>query len=361
MNDDYFDTILAMEQRRELSHEWVSVFGKVPRRLFVPDTVWVGDEVEGFERTDRREDPERWANLVDADTPLVTQLSPDGAPTSSSSMPLVVAEMFNHLDVIPGQRALNLGTGTGWTAGLLAQYLGSDNVVTVEVDQDVARQADDLLKAARLHPLSVVGDAAAGYPQGAPFQRTLATFAVRDVPFVWVQQTDGVIVTPWGNGMSNNALLRLESDGRVAVGPVVDTASFMWMRAQTPRPRIYGEDGAVTDLDMDPREVFADSDRLFAIGLRVPGCRYSVGWGEGDQAQECTLWLSDGAGSWARAEYAPGATPWAVQAGPRQLWDEVRAAFEWWQHMGSPRLKQFGLTVTADGQSAWVGDPGNLI
>jgi hypothetical protein len=36
----------------------------------------------------------------------------------------------------------------------------------------------------------------------------------------------------------------------------------------------------------------------------------------------------------------------------------TRCALEWWQRMGSP---QFGLTVTADGQSAWVGDPNHLV
>lgn len=45
------------------------------------------------------------------------------------------------------------------------------------------------------------------------------------------------------------------------------------------------------------------------------------------------------------------------QGGPRRLWDEVEAAYSWWQQAGQPQPWRFGLTVTPGGQHAWLDDP----
>jgi protein-L-isoaspartate O-methyltransferase len=56
-------------------------------------------------------------------------------------MPAVVFTMLGHLDPQAGERILEIGTGTGWTAGLLVHQLGDDQVVSVEVDSVVADTA----------------------------------------------------------------------------------------------------------------------------------------------------------------------------------------------------------------------------
>lgn len=58
---------------------------------------------------------------------------------------------------------------------------------------------------------------------------------------------------------------------------------------------------------LDPRAVVADVHERFAVGPRAPKCRYSPGWGSGDEADECTRWLSDGT-SWGSADSIPGHT-----------------------------------------------------
>lgn len=44
-------------------------------------------------------------------------------------------------------------------------------------------------------------------------------------------------------------------------------------------------------------------------------------------------------------------------AGPRPVWDEVKAAWHWWDHSGRPDYERFGLTVTAEGHTAWLDTP----
>jgi hypothetical protein len=49
------------------------------------------------------------------------------------------------------------------------------------------------------------------------------------------------------------------------------------------------------------------------------------------------------------------------QSGRRRLWDEVETAFRWWQDQGRPGFQRFGLTVTADGQVAWLDEPSHVL
>ncbi|MGH3925597.1 MAG: hypothetical protein ACRDTT_22525 [Pseudonocardiaceae bacterium] len=93
--------------------------------------------------------PGQWRELAVGDDFVITQVD-DGNPvggdvgdliTSSVSMPRMVALMLKHLDVHGGERVLEIGTGTGWNAALLAHRLGADCVTTIEVDPQVGTRA----------------------------------------------------------------------------------------------------------------------------------------------------------------------------------------------------------------------------
>lgn len=92
-----------------LSADWEETFRAVPRDRFTPARIH-----HGGEWIDSETSPARWAELADSDLPLVTQLY-EGTeiPSSSSSMPTVVATMLRQLDVAEGMRVLEVGTGTG--------------------------------------------------------------------------------------------------------------------------------------------------------------------------------------------------------------------------------------------------------
>ncbi|MGQ0773807.1 MAG: methyltransferase domain-containing protein, partial [Pseudonocardiales bacterium] len=188
-----------------LTGQWKAGFDATPRHLFVPDQALVsvnGQKVP----IDRRSDPDAWINAVYQDVAIITQVDDgtnhgSGLHTSSCSMPQVVLSMLTALDVSDGNRVLEIGTGTGYNAALLAHRLGSENVTSVEIDPDIAAQArTNLAKVNR--PVTVVtGDGVAGYPAGAPFDRIISTASTLagQMPYAWVQQTTpgGVILTPW--------------------------------------------------------------------------------------------------------------------------------------------------------------------
>jgi protein-L-isoaspartate O-methyltransferase len=133
----------------DLTPDWRSSFLAVPRQRFIPDVIW--REVDDVMRPVRRaDDPDRWLELVSGKDSVVTQVD-DGAPagpgdsgdlpTSSASMPSVVAAMLKHLDVHGGERVCEIGTGTGWNAALLAHRLGAQRVTTIEIDPLLSRCA----------------------------------------------------------------------------------------------------------------------------------------------------------------------------------------------------------------------------
>ncbi|WP_020553891.1 rRNA adenine N-6-methyltransferase family protein [Embleya scabrispora] len=349
--------------------DWDGVFADTPRRSYVPAAVWGNDDV----RIDRDTDPEAWAEAVAADIPLVTQMDdgmPGGSliPTSSSSQPSLVRHMLEQLDVDPSHDILEIGTGTGWSTALLATALTAGRVTSIEVDPLVAIQAQKSLHDADLKPSLIVGDGLLGYREGAPYHRLIATMAVRNVPYAWVEQVrpKGVILTPWGTAFHNSGLLRLvvAADG-TASGRFVGNVNFMWARSQRPRfetRRFVGDviadpsAGRVRHMTTDPRprqEEHAD----FAIGLRLPDVEQRTFFGSGAHAGEFTTWYADGQ-SWASVDYVPDAPSFEVnEGGPRDLWREIEAAYQAWRARGEPPREEHGLTVTVDGQWTWHDGP----
>ncbi len=362
--DGYDALVSALVARGVIAREWQDAFRRVPRARFIPDRVWSEPVAAG--PVDRADDPARWARLVASDVPLATKLDAAGVPTSSSSMPYMVATMLGHLDVPDGGRVLEIGAGTGWNAALLCARLGSDRVTSVEVDPQVAEAAAARLSAAGFAPRLVVGDGAAGDPAGGPYDAIIATCALRRVPPAWLAQVrpGGTIVAPFGTAFRNGCLLRLtaRADG-TAAGRFVDDAAFMWMgpwRGPGDLMRhVRRRDRAVAGAtDLDPRQVLGD-DAAHAVGLLAPGIWRSVGRGQGEAARELTLWLVDpDSDSWAAIDYEPGRSAFETLAyGPRATHEEVRAAHAWWREAGAPQRFRFGLTAGPSGHHCWLDHP----
>ena len=373
--DQYARLLADLSEAGELGAEWRGAFERAPRSAFVPDTIWLPDDTErrGYRQVVRAVDAAAWTDAVNADDVVVTQLDDGngdgpGISTSSASMPSLVAGMLRHLDVAEGHRVLDVGTGTGWTAALLSARIGGKQVSTVEVDADVAAAAEVRLNARGFFPRCVTGDGAKGHVGGAPFDRVHSTAAVQRVPGAWVAQTrpGGVIVTPWGTPYCNAGLVKLtvDADGGLGQGRFVGNVSFMWLRDQRPAAEPEApEPVRVSASAMDPELALEDVDSAFAIGLRVPGARYSHRWVEPDRPATYRMVLHDPEGSWASVRYRDWGRAGAVrQSGPRSLWDEVVQARGWWEGQGRPELTRFGVTVTAEGQQrVWLDNPGKSV
>ncbi|MBB1258811.1 methyltransferase domain-containing protein [Streptomyces alkaliterrae] len=350
-----------------LPEAWRDAVLSVPRELFLPETIEVGEEI-----VSRRTSPERWRQLAYGDVALVTQVN-DGAstgvggyrlPTSSSSMPTVMLEMLELLDVHVGQRALELGAGTGLNACWLAHRLGSEQVTSVDIDGALVEQAVRNAAAAGYKPTFVCGDGAQGWPAGAPYDRVIATYTVPEVPYAWVDQAPGGrIVTPWGGSFCYYAYAVLDVVDGVGRGRFTGSPAFM--RTRTGRPHRgflsdflhHLDEGTESVTTLNPYDLAGDFDALFYVGLALPDAWYHLVEAD-DGSGEATLWLlADDRSSWAAAEYAPDRREYIVdQYGPRRLWDEAEAAYRAWEAWGRPDRDRAGLTVDPSGQRVWLDD-----
>ncbi|MEV6729366.1 protein-L-isoaspartate(D-aspartate) O-methyltransferase [Streptomyces sp. NPDC051364] len=371
----------ALVQSGALHSDWLPTYKAVPRDLFVPDRIWPGipDGTRQNPLVDRTTDPHAWFRAVFSDIPLTTQWDDgnhagDGlgtTPSSSSSQPHMVFSMLADLDVRDGHRVLEIGTGTGWNAGLLSHRLGPGNVVSIEFDPEVAKGAGRNLRAADLSPLVIVGDGRLGYAGGAPYDRVIATCSIGEVPSAWVEQTatGGVIVAPWGTVYGGEAIVRLTVNGDgTASGRFTRSSAFMRLRQQRQnlpphdaylQGQQWPADGERSTTTLSPAEVGGWLEQ-FVIGLRMPGAFWRV---ERYEDGAYTLWThSTDTKSWASADYEPGRQEYeVVQSGPRKLWDETEAAYRWWEQQGRPTFERFGLTTDSNGGRAWLDSPNNLV
>jgi protein-L-isoaspartate(D-aspartate) O-methyltransferase len=353
-----------------LGQSWRSAFLAVPREVFIPEMIWrdVGDELVPLRR---RDEPAEWLQQAYGPHYVVTQVD-DGAPagpggrgrvaTSSASRPDIVALMLEAGRVETGMRVLEIGTGTGYTAALLAERLGAHNVTTIEVDPQLAARARAALSTAGYGAVTVItGDGAQGYPPGAPFDRVLSTVAAPQVPYSWVAQTSpgGLVATPWNSAYKPAGLLSLTvgPDGTATGGLVNTTISFMPLRDQRiDRPAVAdvvreSDIPERSHTDVHPADLCNGDDAPFAIALEVPGCHREYQAATGDDGRWCVWFLDAGSRSWARFDYQPGADRWPVrQFGPRRLFDEVTAAYQRWTHAGQPGVTRWRFILTPEGQ-----------
>ncbi|WP_407565211.1 methyltransferase domain-containing protein [Streptomyces sp. 184] len=361
----------VLSKTRALGEGWVAAFGAVDRAAFLPPVVWVDDPVAGVLRVDRRVEPARWYRYVDANCAVATRR---GALPGPLSVPSVVMGMLRDLDVRPGMRVLHVGTGSGWVAGLLAHRLGSDRVVTVDIDGRVADAARRRLHAAGLRPTVLHGDGTRGDPSGAPFDRVISTYGLPSIPGAWVEQVrpGGVILALWETPFSGQRApvkLVVESEGKSAGGDFLRSLEFMRARGS------YGPRSGHAEYvpASSPASVRRSLTRLtaedltgcgpypaqcFVLGLVVPAVTHTARrLADGSVTARFSSLRRDR--SWATVTWAFDGGPGAVcQHGERSLWDEVQEALHWWESEERPSADCFGLTVHIDGtHTVWLDEP----
>jgi protein-L-isoaspartate(D-aspartate) O-methyltransferase len=124
------------------------------------------------------------------------------------SQPYIVAAMSAAARVQPGDRALEVGAGSGYQAAILA-YLGAQ-VYTVERNPQLADTARERLARLGFASIEVIcGDGSEGYPAAAPFQVILVTAAAPAVPQPLLDQLalEGRLVIPVGDLRHQDLLL----------------------------------------------------------------------------------------------------------------------------------------------------------
>ena len=160
----------------------LDIMGTVPRHLFVPEA-----------------ERERAYN----DTPL-----PIGHG-QTISQPYIVAFMTQELDIEPGHRVLEIGTGSGYQAAVLGAL--AKEVYSIEIVAPLAERARQILKSLGYRNINVrAGNGYLGWPEHAPYDRIMVTAAPDEVPAALVQQlkVGGLMAIPVGTGVQELLILR---------------------------------------------------------------------------------------------------------------------------------------------------------
>ena len=132
------------------------------------------------------------------------------------SQPYIVAAMTEMLDPKPEDRALEIGTGSGYQAAVLAQLV--KHVYTIEVVEPLGKQAQARLAELGCRNVTVrIGDGYEGWPEQAPFDEILLTAAPPDVPQKLIDQLKpgGRLVAPVGTGWQELVVIDKDAKGRV--------------------------------------------------------------------------------------------------------------------------------------------------
>lgn len=129
--------------------------------------------------------PEELQEVAYDDRPLPIGLG------QTISQPSLVARMTDLLDVRPDSRVLEIGTGSGYQAAVLAHL--TPHVFTIEVLPELAERAGVLLRSLGYESIRFrTGDGAIGWPEEAPFDRVLLTCAAEGLPpALWEQLKPG--------------------------------------------------------------------------------------------------------------------------------------------------------------------------
>jgi methyltransferase of ATP-grasp peptide maturase system len=357
------------------TNAWHHAFVAVPRQLFLPALFRQTPDNSAWELV-TREHPEQ-LGLIYRDQTWVTQLDGDetktaraakgdsvtGTPSSSSTAPGLMALMLEALELHGDERVLEIGTGTGYNAALLAERLGNNHVTTVDVDPSLTRQAEQALTRAGYAPTVITGDGRVGYAGNAPYDRVIATCAASTVPRAWIDQTrpSGLVLTNLFRDLGGGVLVRLtvSSSGSASGRILPDYGGFMSVRNQQQQSILdrfrdadhqAGECRLTTvSLGGHDEEPYAFLVALFMPGVQPFGFRPSEG--------RLQQWLFASDGSWACHRIESGTVE---QYGERRLWDEIEAIRLLWLQLGQPTRDRFGLTVNSDGVHAlWLDNPGS--
>lgn len=360
----------SLRRERVLSDpDWIAAFTAVPRHVFLRR--FFTPEEAGW-RAITESDP-GWLDQIYSDEVLVTQLDGNtnrwetarkqdpvtGLPTSSSSMPSIMAIMLEELLVLDGHNVLEIGTGTGYNAALLCHRLGPRRVSTVDVDEQLVRSAQTALAKCGYHPRCAVADGAEGFAERAPFDRVLLTCSLSRFPPALLEQTrPGGYVVSTLNRPIGAGLVRLtvhgpdRGSGRVLPGD----GRFMPLRAhrlataeELLARRSASETSTATGIPISA-VLNTTSPFEFFAGFALPGV---VPVSDPDSPG---TYLLHSDGSWALHYPADGGYA-VLQGGPRRLWDRVEREYSLWRALGKPTRERFGVSVTPGAQEFWLDSP----
>ncbi|MGH3906796.1 MAG: methyltransferase domain-containing protein, partial [Pseudonocardiaceae bacterium] len=197
------------------SPQWRGVFCAVPRHELVPE-IYLQDEHGQWRPAEAG--TAQWWDLVYSDTTVITSVLPNSqgilVPVSSSTKPGLMLRMLEALDIRDGMRVLEIGTGSGYNAGLLSARLGVQHVFSVDLRPELVELARDRLARLGYRPMLAARDGTEGLAEHAPYDRIIVTCGMPFIPAAWITQLapGGLLLVDLEGPLSAGNLIALRRD-----------------------------------------------------------------------------------------------------------------------------------------------------
>ncbi|MEV4752861.1 methyltransferase domain-containing protein [Streptosporangium sp. NPDC049248] len=343
---------------------WRDAVASTPRHRFVP--AWWTWSDGHWELRHGPADEEAWLEAAYRDRTLVTRIGtfhadqakahdePTGRPTSSSTLPGLVVQMYRHARIGDEDTVLDVGTGSGYGTALLCHRFGAGRVTSIDVDAYVTSAASERLTAIGHTPRVSPVDATGEIP--GTFDRIVTMVSVRPIPISWLSALNpGGRLTTTIAGTSLIVSATKTDDGGAAGQVERDWAMFMKTRTGADySPGLAdlvetahvadGEDVStgrypVIDIEENAWELRS------MLEIMAPGIEHD--YRENGDTRIALMMHEDG--SWARAEQTGREPPTVHQGGPRRLWDVLDEARDHWLWEGSLPLYGAVVRISPDG------------
>ncbi len=347
-------------------------FNSIPRHAFI-DQFYIRDGTNSFLKRHLIQAPpladaKSWLEAVYANDALITAISEFGTHSSSSSAPDVMAHMLEALDVHPGLRVLEIGTGTGYNAALLAHIVGDPRLVfSVEIDPRLAQQAQQRIdRVVGIGTTIHTGNGLDGYPLAAPFDRIIATGSCHGIPHSWLEQLGegGILVMNLRGKIGTGSLLQIQKQSTkgAAHGSFLGYSAFIELRVsiEAPSPAIpallFKYSGRpitakipLSQSEFDP-ELLWEIDFVFLLQLEFP--RAYLCSIQKQSIDAPTLCLIDEQSQTMVMFYPTEQdTARVVEIkGEPQTWEKIYCAYRLWLDLERPKVSDYLIDIDESGK-----------
>ena len=358
------------EKNDSLSEEIIQAFRVVPRHLFVDhyylhehggSRVWTKHE---------QNDPVAWYEHIYSDCALVTRVDEYGRTLSSSSQPGVMASMLQALDVQPGMHILEVGTGSGYNAALLAHLVGDPHLITtIDIDADAIAKAKYIIPQVVGKGMTIAkADGSNGYDANAPYDRIIVTASTPTIPSAWREQLipEGILVGILQPKFAMlGGLLKARKSGEALKGYILQTASFMELR-----PVVYDKRKIQIDfraslfasfpfeaLLFQPQSIYDDHAFTFFLYYDFPGLYVFQ--------KEDALFYYQEASPQGYVIFRQKPTLQVELRGDAavacSLWNRLIRAYSFWERVGQPAITQYLLEMDSKCQTLSLHTPLGIV
>ncbi|EFH85687.1 methyltransferase domain-containing protein [Ktedonobacter racemifer] len=336
---------------QDLSPSVAEAFLTVPRHPFLSHYYVHRAGTREWTRYERKESRE-WYEHIYKDQPLVTRVDEYGRTLSSSSQPSVMARMLDVLDVQAGMKVLEVGTGTGYNAALLAQLTKDPRfITTIDIDSTALEEARQALKEVGNEDGMTIatGDGSAGYHQNAPYDRIVVTASSPHVPLAWMQQLkpQGILVcvlqpryAPLGG------ILKAQKQEEGLKGQIVGPASFMVLRDEH-----YAKRNIQIDMRASCITSFPHSPSLFPLNLLRENHHFSfflykripdLHTFQRPKEQEMIFYqYSSPQGYLVFNQRTHQVSLYGIRSCAYSIWNQLVSTYSLWLHCGTPSITQY--------------------